>query len=399
MRSRIVPILVVALMVATMLPIGSAGAQTASGPVGEEFQITTERHSQNQIELWGDTVVYTDHRTGNPDVYAYDLLGGSEMPVSVGTGTRNNASVYGDIVVYMDKSKKSFWDGAYYGDGDIWGYNMATGERFPICTAYGIQCNPFIWGDKVVWVDKRNTKNAFRTGTSYFYQNDAPDIYGFDLSTGEEFIVSAADYGQFCVSMHGSKVAFISYQSGNSNQHYWDIVVYDLETGETITCAEDRYCARELAIWGDKVIWKDGDRSGSTNDTDLMCYDISEDELETVVTGMDDIEPGPDIWRDLIVFSDDRGNPTGNDLYLYDLSTGVETTLCAAPLDQSRARIFEDLVVWVDERNSADLEDEYVEPADSDSGNADVYGMRLSDAVFASIAGTDRYATSVAASK
>ncbi len=123
--SRYMCLLVAVAMVATMMAPVSAGATA----IGEEFQVTTNPHSQNQIEQWGDIVVYKDHRVpGNPRIYATDMADGGEFPVAITTGTQNNPSVYGDIIVYMKMAKA--WDEddeEWEEQEDIWGYRISTG--------------------------------------------------------------------------------------------------------------------------------------------------------------------------------------------------------------------------------------------------------------------------------
>jgi beta propeller repeat protein len=68
----------------------------------------------------------------------------------------------------------------------------------------------------------------------------------------------------------------------------------------------------------------------------------------------------PAIYQDIVVFLDDRN---GNyDIYGYNLSTKEEFPITTDKSDQSFPAIYENIVVWYDERN----------------GNADIYGYNLS---------------------
>ena len=60
-------------------------------------------------------------------------------------------------------------------DLDIYGYNLSTGEEFQIAAGPSGQGNPAIYGEIVVWDDHRNGNW---------------DIYGYNLSTGEEFQIT-----------------------------------------------------------------------------------------------------------------------------------------------------------------------------------------------------------------
>ena len=57
----------------------------------------------------------------------------------------------------------------------------------------------------------------------------------------------------------------------------------------------------------------------------------------------------PQIYVDVIVWQDDRN---GNwDIYMYDVSTGVEQQITSDPTDQISPAIYGDTVVWQDARN------------------------------------------------
>ena len=59
------------------------------------------------------------------------------------------------------------WEDYRNGNKDIYGYNLSTGEEFQITTDPEIQSEPAIYGDYVVWIDWRNGNW---------------DIYGYNLS-------------------------------------------------------------------------------------------------------------------------------------------------------------------------------------------------------------------------
>jgi beta propeller repeat protein len=114
------------------------------------------------------------------------VLGSSEFPVCTASGDQDAPAIYGDIVVWQDRRGT---------DGDIYGYDLSTGQEFTVCTASGSQVNPAIYGDIVVWQDERS-------GLA---------IYGYDLSTGQEFTVSALGYSP---AIYGDIVVWSDWRSG-----------------------------------------------------------------------------------------------------------------------------------------------------------------------------------------
>ncbi|MBU7012960.1 MAG: hypothetical protein HXS46_19940, partial [Theionarchaea archaeon] len=66
------------------------------------------------------------------------------------------------------------WQDSRNGNVDIYGYSLSTGEEFPITTNRNPQHSPAIYENIIVWQDNRNGNW---------------DIYGYDLSTSTEFQV------------------------------------------------------------------------------------------------------------------------------------------------------------------------------------------------------------------
>ena len=76
---------------------------------------------------------------------------------------------------------------------------------------------------------------------------------------------------------------------------------------------------------------------------------------------------GPDIYGDRIVWTDYRNGLT--DIYMKDLSTGVETRITTNTADQKNPVIYGDRIVWEDYRNG--LPDIYMKDLLIRSGNPD----------------------------
>ena len=60
-------------------------------------------------------------------------------------------------------------------------------------------------------------------------------------------------------------------------------------------------------------------------------------------------QTSPAIYQDIVVWKDERnGNP---DIYGYNLATGEEVPITTDPSEQSSPAIYGNVVVWEDERN------------------------------------------------
>ena len=100
----------------------------------------------------GGRLVWIDWRNGRLEFWAYDtatqgepIVWAARHAVSV-TGP----AISGDIVVWEDARNPR------RSGRDIYGYDLATEEEFPICTHRGDQRRPAISGRFVVWEDTRH---------------------------------------------------------------------------------------------------------------------------------------------------------------------------------------------------------------------------------------------------
>ena len=106
--------------------------------------------SQMRPQISGNTsswtLVWQDNRTQNPGIYGR-RSNGNQFPISIGAIDKSNPAIFGDLVVWQDKRSGSSYD--------IYGYDTAKQVEFPICTTSGDQTDPRVNGNRVVWSDKR----------------------------------------------------------------------------------------------------------------------------------------------------------------------------------------------------------------------------------------------------
>ncbi len=97
-------------------------------------------------------------------------------------------------------------------------------------------------------------------------------------------------------------------------------------------------------VSGDRIVWDDY-RNGNS---DIYMYDIST-EIETRITTNTANQYGPAISGDRIAWMDYRNGP--RDIYMYDISTGIETRITTNTADKYTPAISGDRIVWHDYRN------------------------------------------------
>lgn len=93
----------------------------------------------------GSLIVYGDKRTGNWDIYGYDMTTNTEFPIAVGGGAHGYTAISGNTVLY-----EMYRDGSW----DIMGYNVRDKTTFPVAAGPGDQDSPQIAGTAVVYIDE-----------------------------------------------------------------------------------------------------------------------------------------------------------------------------------------------------------------------------------------------------
>jgi branched-chain amino acid transport system substrate-binding protein len=130
------------------------------------------------------------------------------------------------------------------------------------------------------------------------------------------------------------------------------IYQYQLSTGSTSQVTMNWWIHEEwpgASISGDRIVWMDRrDIVGDEDDADIYMYDLATG-TEITICDEPDYQYHPSISGDGIVWADDRdGN---RDIYMYDLATGLEMPVCTDPATQDWPDISGNLIVWSDWRD------------------------------------------------
>jgi beta propeller repeat protein len=215
---------------------------------------------------------------------------------------------------------------------------VKTGE-YTVSDSSSDKLKPSVNGNIVVWEDSRDNMS---------------NIYGKNLSTGEEFLVSSG------VEIKGKPVTngkYVVWEEKNQNGDS-DIYARDLAGGEKFLVAGGPEDQRKPSINGNQVVWESKSGSGGW---DIYRYDLTSSEPapeQPVITG-GGIEPNPVIGDGFIVWQDNR-NGTSN-IYVKNLSTGEEFPVSLGDRFQDQPAISGGLVVW----------------REQSVGNYDVFGRDL----------------------
>ncbi len=250
----------------------------------------------------------------------------------------------------------------------------AAFNEAPVASGPLDQVNPAISGQVVVWQDYRNKENPAYdpTGCDQARNCLAADIYARDLSTGIEQRLTTATDGMD-PDIDGDRVAWRNWSTGK-------IIVYDLADGTRQNASTMGGTVQMItpAVSGSIVVWTDYRNSSKYGD--IYMRDLSQPADEPVsqasadpaIPAVKKDKRHPDIDGDVVVwedwrnaYQDDWGWWHNPDIYMKDLSTGVEQSVCTNTSDQYAPVVSGDRVYWMDYR----------------SGNWDIYMLDLATGI------------------
>jgi beta propeller repeat protein len=169
-----------------------------------------------------------------------------------------------------------FWSDDRTGNYDIWAYDFNSGLTFAFVSAPGDQvlvpCQGFdnnIGSNFIVWQDGRNCSE--QNPNNY-------DIYGKNLITGQIFIVSNSAKNEIEPVASGNKISWIEKDiivDQNGKQTGWHDMVKtkDIGTGIISTISTSDTYKESICMNGDFIIWSESPDLNLINSTwDLKGY-------------------------------------------------------------------------------------------------------------------------------
>ena len=236
------------------------------------------------------------------------------------------------------------------------------------------QLSPAIGANNiVVWEDKRDGKF---------------NIYGKNLTTGQEFLVSSGLSEKRKPVTNGKVVIWEDYRNGTSDLYVY-YIPSDLSTpGAECTIVSGPGEQRKAAISGDTVVWQD-DRSGRWEIySSKIPASCSTPAVDSPVSTGEGNKTNPSISGDTIVWQDDRSGPGTSDIYAKNLSTGSEFPVSTGASFTDTPAISGSIVVWRQESpNNYDIFGRDLMAKDLETGEVFQITANTSDQVAPAISG------------
>ena len=228
-------------------------------------QTTSLIHSRitrlEDLSFGGNIIAWRDYRTDTADVYGYNIPTQSEIAIAIGNGTQYTPGVSEDGGTV-----------AYYNNGGIYAYNIQSGMDVLIRSSGVVDHAPSVSGDIVVWTDSRNgNKDIYaynlttqeeitisldpadqasaRISGNNIVWADYRGIMRYDLISNTESLIVPGDDIQPDIS--GDIVVF------TRRDLDYDIYGYDLSTGQEFSICTDMNRQRDPRISGNIVVWND----------------------------------------------------------------------------------------------------------------------------------------------
>jgi len=216
------------------------------------------------------------------------------------SGDQQYPDIYGDHVVWQDKRN---------GDWDIYDHDVLSGQTVAFVSGAGNQERPAIYGTEVVWQDDRNGDY---------------DIYRKSLG-GTETLVYSGPGDQTHPAISSSWIVWQDNRSG-----FWDIYAYRLSDGHIVQITNDVRDQINPKISGDLVVWEDY-RHGLG---EIYLYDLATS-TETRVTNNAYQQMAPAILNGSMLWTDQRDG--SKDIHLEASAGGQDLRLNYEPSDQDQA--------------------------------------------------------------
>jgi beta propeller repeat protein len=325
----------------------------SANPYGTETLIPTNFSSyQQHAAIYGTRIVWDDPTSNAGDIFLYDISTGNVSRITADMNTQKYPSVFSDRIIWRD-----FRDRA---SGDIYLYNLTTSLLTRVTSDDAdTPESAALSGDKIVWQDRRNGDM---------------DIYLYDLSSDTEYLITPDTVGsdQVYPAVSGDKIVWEDYR--NSTNYDREIFMNDTATWTESLITPDNGLDAGMdgstkgawqdapSISGNTVVWEDN-RNWNSDPfpvPNIYRYDPigGEQRISDNLPPIANLPAGystdpvmyPSVDGDRIVWIDYRDQMPG-DIYLNDTARAPPEQLLLSSGTNAKVapRISGNRIIWTEE--------------------------------------------------
>ncbi|MEZ4664854.1 MAG: CAP domain-containing protein [Caldilineaceae bacterium] len=146
-------------------------------------------------------VIWQDHRSGDWDIYGYDLNTEQEMALLVEPLDQERAAIDGNLIAYQSQVYEISWD--------IHVLVLDRQIHFPVTDNSNMQIFPAVSNNTVVWEDLRNHQADVY---GFTWQNTIPSVITYTLNAPSRLQVGAFPEGQIFLQWKNHAGAKVDYR-------------------------------------------------------------------------------------------------------------------------------------------------------------------------------------------
>ncbi len=239
------------------------------------FRITNNIAIQKTPDIYRDTIVWSDFRDGNEDIYAYCFSNDTEWPVTRHPATQWKPAIYGNHIAWSDSRN---------GNYDVYMCNISTGDISQLSTSDRNDLSPRMYEDKIVWFSYAGSPGGDEFSDIYLFdindwkliqvtrdnslqyspsvyegnivwhdnRNGNWEIYLYSIDTGQEERITYEDEQSFAPHMYGERIVYYYHDRVKG---FWSVRMYDMETGNQRDIEVETNGDARPVIYGDRIAW------------------------------------------------------------------------------------------------------------------------------------------------
>lgn len=342
-KNVLVLLLIFIFVIADYLKI--ARSIYAANPTITEYHITKEPSDTYLPRISGSKIVWQEYRNGNADIYISDVSDPNnpiEKQITNDVAWQGNPDIYGNIIVWDDKRINNQHD-IYM--ADISDLNNIIETR--VTTDPGKQNAPDICGNIITWED---------------YRNGEPDIYIADVTDKNNIIetqVTTNPEPQYAVGIDGNILVWEDKRNYGKLGRLSDVYMADISNLNNII--ETKLTTDEIngaypQVSNNKVVWYDFEGTGDPHwVNNVYIADISNPVSAVIkkITNGVFAQFDAEIDGNIVVWDDQRTGIGKDNIYMADVTdlNNIKETQVSNSNKAGAPAISGNKITWSDRRN------------------------------------------------